>query len=54
MVRFSRVRIPRMSLMPAASLDWLLISQGETTLAPWLDDASPDYDTEPVVASSAS
>ena len=25
---------------------------GETTLDPWLDDPSPDYDTEPVVPSS--
>jgi REP-associated tyrosine transposase len=27
---------------------------GETTLGPWLDDPFPDYDTEPVVAFSAS
>ena len=27
---------------------------GETTLDPWLDDPFPDYDTEPVVAFSAS
>ena len=27
---------------------------GETTLDPWLDDHFPDYDTEPVVAFSAS
>jgi hypothetical protein len=26
---------------------------GETTLDPWLDDPFPDYDTEPVVAFSA-
>jgi hypothetical protein len=28
-------------------------SPGETTLDPWLDDPFPDYDTEPVVAFSA-
>ena len=27
---------------------------GERTLDPWLDDPFPDYDTEPVVAFSAS
>lgn len=27
---------------------------GETTLDPWLGDPFPDYDTEPVVAFSAS
>ena len=26
---------------------------GETTLDPWLDDPFPDYDTEPVMAFSA-
>ena len=26
---------------------------GETTIAPWLDDPFPDYDTEPVMAFSA-
>jgi hypothetical protein len=26
---------------------------GETTLDPWLDDPFPDYETEPVVAFSA-
>jgi hypothetical protein len=26
---------------------------GETTLNPWLDDPFPDYDTEPVMAFSA-
>jgi hypothetical protein len=29
-------------------------SPGETTLDPWLEDLFPDYDTEPVVAFSAS
>jgi hypothetical protein len=29
-------------------------SPGERTLDPWLDDPFPDYDTEPVVAFSAS
>jgi hypothetical protein len=27
---------------------------GETVLDPWLDDPFPDYDTEPIVAFSAS
>jgi hypothetical protein len=29
-------------------------SRSETTLDPWFDDPFPDYDTEPVVAFSAS
>ena len=30
------------------------VHSGGTTLDPWLDDPLPDYDTEPVVAFSAS
>jgi hypothetical protein len=33
---------------------WTTDPPGETTLDPWLDDPFPDYDTEPVVAFSAS
>ena len=33
--------------------EWGTDPPGETTLDPWLDDPFPDYDTEPVMAFSA-